>query len=246
MNIAIKLKKRWLFTSLIVLQSLSLAACMNKTTANDRVEPEKEIIRPALIASVISYQGIGIKTFPAIVKATDKTNLAFRVAGQLTNLPVIASQTVKKGDLLALIDSADFKNTLEDRIAKLNLAKTKHRQTLQLFKKKYASQLELDTVNSQLRATKVAVKQAKANISYTRLHAPFSGVIAQVKVKNYQFIQPQQTIVQLQSTKQLDVHFDVSESLIKSLRKLENYSSVCGLVILNNNQGKNKSHKGNA
>lgn len=237
------LKKRGLFLSLVILQSLTLTACFNKTTANDNAEPEIEIVRPALIANVMPYQGVGVKTFPAIINATEKTDLAFRVSGQLTNLPAVASQKVEKGALLALIDNSDFKNTLEDRNAKLNLAKTKHRQTLQLFKQKYASQLELDTVNSQLRAAKIAVKQAKANISYTRLHAPFSGVIAHVNVKNYQFVQPQQTIVQLQSVKELDVRFDVPESLIKSLRKIESFSAICGLVTLKDSEQKNKNFK---
>ena len=240
MKTGIGLKKSAVM-SLAMLVTMGLSSSINETSAKgEKAEavPAKELTRPALIAPVVSFQGVGIRTFPAIIKANEKTDLAFRVAGQLTHLTATASKKVRKGDLLARVDSSDYKNVLEDRIAKLNLARTQHRQTSILFKRKYASQSEMDVVNSQLRAAQVAVKQAKANISYTSLHAPFSGVIAHVNVKNYQFIQPQQTIVELQSTKQLDVHFDVPESLIKSLGKMKNYKSLCGTVSVNGSADK--------
>lgn len=240
MNAGIGLKKV-VVVSLAMLVTMGLSSSINDSSAKGeglKGESIKEVIRPALVAPVVSFRGVGIRTFPAIIKANEKTDLAFRVAGQLTHLTATASKRVKKGALLARVDSSDYKNVLEDRIAKLNLAKTQHRQTSILHKKNYASQSELDVANSQLRAAEVAVKQAKANISYTRLHAPFSGVIAQVNVKNYQFIQPQQTIVQLQSTKQLDVHFDVPESLVKSLGKMKNYTSLCGTVSFNGDSKK--------
>lgn len=227
---------------LLSLFVLSLSGCGGKTATVEETEKE-EVIRPARIADVSSFESSGIRTFPAIIDANKKSDLAFRVSGQLTKVYVQAGSQVKKGQVLARVDSTDYKNTLADRQAKLQLAKTQHKQTVTLFRKKYASQAEVDTVNAQLRAAQVAVKQAQQNVAYTKIVAPFSGAIAHVSVENFQFIQPQQTIVQLQNTSQLDVKFDVPESVIKGLKQGDEYRKLCGVIPSATAGGENKMYK---
>lgn len=233
-----------LFLIFLLLSTLTACKGGEKAMADDvkdatDKEVKEEIVRPAIIAEVIGLEGTSIRTFPALIEANKKSDLAFRVPGQLEKVNVKSGSQVKKGQLLAQIDSTDYKNAYDDRIAKLNLAKTTYKQTTTLFKKRYASQAEVDAVTAQLKAAEVAVKQAKTDLTYTKLRAPFTGSISHVSIENFQFIQPQQTIVQLQNTNQLDVQFDIPETLIKSLRKSDKYKSMCGKVKLatdNNNE----------
>lgn len=206
-----------------------LQACQLDTTA---AEPEEkpEIIRQALVVQPIPDAGGKLRTFPAIVEASDQTNLAFRVAGQLTKLTVKSGQRVKKGQLLAMLDPNDFKNTLADRKAKLDLATTQYQQTYTLFQKKYAARSELDQYRATLRSAETSVKQAQDNLRYTALRAPFSGVVSHVSVENFQFIQPQQTIVQIQRSGNVGIRFDVPESVFTQMRKIDNYRSLCADV----------------
>lgn len=48
------------------------------------------------------------KDFSGIVEAVDYVKLAFRVSGQIINLPVVEGQRVKKGQLIAAIDPRDL------------------------------------------------------------------------------------------------------------------------------------------
>ena len=235
MNIDAKFGKSFsLFFMIFLLNTLTACTGDEKAVAGDMAAnvAKEEIVRPAIISEVQGYEGTSIRTFPALIEANKKSDLAFRVPGQLEKVKVKAGSQVKKGQLLAQIDSTDYQNAYDDRIAKLNLARTKHKQTTTLFKKRYASQAEVDAVTAQLRAAQVAVKQAKTDLTYTKLRAPFTGAISHVDIENFQFIQPQQTIVQLQNTNQLDVRFDVPETLIKGLRKSDKYKSMCGKVKL--------------
>lgn len=218
---------------LLLLALTSLSACNSQTEADTTTA--QAAVRTARITQAIPYQSAGVRNFPALVEASQKTDLAFRVAGQLEKLPIKAGKNIKKGDLLAQIDSTDYQNTLADRRAKLKLAQTQHQQTLTLRKKQYASQAEVDTTEAQLKAAQAALKQAQDNVQYTRLLAPFDGVVAQVMVENYQYVQPQQTLLQLHNPKQLDIRFDVPESLIKSLSRNEAYRELCGQVRIDNN-----------
>ena len=206
-----------------------LQACQLETTA---AEPEEkpEIIRQALVVQPIPSAGGKLRTFPAIVEASDQTNLAFRVAGQLTKLTVKSGQRVKRGQLLAQLDPNDFRNTLADRKAKLDLATTQYQQTYTLFQKKYASRAELDQYRASLRSAETSVKQAQDNLTYTSMRAPFSGLVSHVSVENFQFIQPQQTVVQIQRSGNVDIRFDVPESVFTQLRKIGDYQKLCGDV----------------
>jgi len=206
-----------------------LQACQLDSTAAEQTETP-EIIRQALVTQPIPNAGSKVRTFPAIVEASDQTDLAFRVAGQLTQLTVKSGQQVKKGQLLAQLDTNDFRNTLVDRKAKLDLATTQYQQTYTLFQKKYASKAELDQYRASLRSAEASVKQANDNLRYTALRAPFSGVVSHVSVENFQFIQPQQTIVQIQRSGDVGIRFDVPESVFTQLRKIDNYRSLCGTV----------------
>lgn len=215
--------------TLLFFLGAGLTGC-EKEEAQANPEIEAEIIKTVRIASPFSYQTTGTRHFPAIVEASEKTDLAFRIAGQLNVLAVKAGDKVKKGQLIAQLDTKDYQNTLDDRKAKLNLAETQYKQREELYKKNYVSQSTMDTFKADLRIAKVAVEQAQTSLSYTNLYAPFDGVVSHVSVENYQFIQPQQSIVQLQNNQQLDIRFDVPEALVKTLKRTNDYSHVCGSV----------------
>jgi RND family efflux transporter MFP subunit len=57
--------------------------------------------------------------FPGRAKATEEVNLSFRVAGELATLPIDVGDVVKKGDVLATLDPADYRAALERAEAKL-------------------------------------------------------------------------------------------------------------------------------
>lgn len=72
---------------------------MTMTTAQDIKETVRQITSKVLteIVEVKSLQGVKVRTFPAVIEASEKTDLTFRVAGQLIRLPINAGTEVKKG-----------------------------------------------------------------------------------------------------------------------------------------------------
>ena len=65
------------------------------------------LIRPVKTATA-SSQSVIRKDFSGIVEAVEYVKLAFRVSGQVINLPVVEGQRVKKGQLIAAIDPRDI------------------------------------------------------------------------------------------------------------------------------------------
>ncbi|MCT4654411.1 MAG: efflux RND transporter periplasmic adaptor subunit [Cohaesibacter sp.] len=190
----------------------SLAACEEKAEAPAQMST-KEVVRPAKIAvATSSLYSLG-KSFPGTTEASRKSTLAFRVSGQILEFPVKAGQVVKKGDLIARLDDTPFMNVLNDRQAKFDFAKTELERNKSLFEKKHVSKSALDRFQANYTAAAVALKQAQDDVGYSKLTAPYDGVIAQTLTENYQNILAKEAIVQFQGNQNIDIVFAVPERL---------------------------------
>lgn len=218
-------------TSTVLVAALVLTACDRSGT--ETVETRAEIARPAKIVPVLS-DGISVlRSFPGTLEATKKADLAFRVGGQLAELPAQAGLEVNKDDMLAHLDESDYRNTLEERQARFDLAKIQHEQASKLLEKKLTSQLQYDQTVADLKSARAALEQARDNLRYTRLVAPFDGIVARVDVENFQAVQAKTPIIELQANDLLDIRFSVPESLISQLKLVEDpeiINSICGKV----------------
>ena len=216
----------------LTLASVTLLAACNKDDNNTNV-PAEEIARPAKIVPVVSSAINLERTYPATLEASQHADLAFRVGGQLDVLPAKAGLAVKKGDLLAQLDDRDYKNTVDERQARYDLAKIQHEQSSKLLKRQLSSQLQYDQTAAELKAARSALTAARDNLKYTKLLAPFDGVIARVDVENHQAIQAKTPIIELQNSSSMDVRFSIPESVVSQLKNAEDgveEENVCGSV----------------
>lgn len=221
--------------ALILTPLLLLSGCNNSEQPNANLV---EVARPAKIVPVVSSAINLERTYPATLEASQRADLAFRVGGQLDVLPATAGIEVKKGDLLARLDDRDYKNTVNQRKARYDLAKIQHEQSSKLLKRRLSSQLQYDQTAAELKAARSALEAAKDNLKYTRLLAPFDGVIARVEVENHQAIQAKMPIIELQNAHTMDIRFSIPESVVSQLRTDgENFEAdkICGFVTFNAN-----------
>ncbi|MFV2060630.1 MAG: efflux RND transporter periplasmic adaptor subunit [Gammaproteobacteria bacterium] len=184
-------------------------------------EPEKvkEIIRPAKIVTVTAGGEAAKRSFPGEIEASDRSELAFRLSGELITLPVRAGNKIKKGQLLAQLDPRDFKLALRDKQAKFDLAKVQYKRMEELVAKGLVPRAEFDKAKSQLQVATADLELAKANLDDTNLRAPYSGVISSIPVQNHESVQLKQTIMTILSEGTVDVVFQLPESIMAHVRK---------------------------
>ncbi|WP_019615640.1 efflux RND transporter periplasmic adaptor subunit [Psychromonas ossibalaenae] len=180
---------------------------------------QAETVRPVKLITIGDSDFQKNRIFPAELAANQQADLAFRINGELVKLDLIEGQQVKKGQLLAQLDDRDAKNNLLNAEANYDLAELDFQRKQQLLKQKLISKAEFDSARATLKSTKSALNSAQDQLKYTRLTAPFSGVVAKVESDNYQMIQAAQVVLALQGNQLLDVTIQVPESLIISLDK---------------------------
>jgi len=220
---------------------LGFAICMVSlallSACGQSEEPAKtvETIRPIKLMKVGGSLAGKTKKLPGTVRAADRVDLAFQVPGTLAEFPVKEGQIVKKGTLVARIDPRDYETNL--RNAEGTSAKAQAALAYAIAEyKRYVKVKETDpgavsdsmvslkraaekVARADLQSAKATVAAAKDQLEYTRLKAPFDGVIAQKYVDNYQEVQAKQAVLSLQNVTDVEVIIDVPELMIAPIRK---------------------------
>ncbi|SNY93121.1 RND family efflux transporter, MFP subunit [Cohaesibacter sp. ES.047] len=200
----------------IVLVSVGLlAGCSDGLFPVGAQEAQKEdpLARPAKIATAQKVAFSIHKTFPSVTHASRSSVLAFRVPGQISDLPVRSGEALKEGDVIARLDDATYQNALAEKQASFDLAKTQLERTRTLFKQNHVAKASLDTAQSTFDSAAAALKSARENVDYATLHAPYDGTVATVDVERYQYVGAGTTVVNFQDGDNIDVIFNVPEKI---------------------------------
>jgi len=101
---------------------------------------------------------------------------------------------VKKGQLLVQIDPRDYQVQLDSAQANFDKTKSDFDRNTALANSRAISQADLDAARDLFNVAKSAFDQAKLNMEYTRIVAPFDGRITRKAVEPGDYIQTGQTL----------------------------------------------------
>lgn len=187
-------------------------------TACGQKKGEKSVtIRPVKTATVESRSEIS-KDFSGIVEAVDYVKLAFRVSGQIIDLPIIEGQKVSKGQLIAAVDPRDIALQYAADKSAFETAAAQVERNKRLLSRQAISVQEYEISLSNYQKAKSAFELSNNNMRDTKLTAPFDGSIEKRLVENYQRVNSGEGIVQLVNTKKLRIKFTIPDAYLHLLR----------------------------
>ena len=166
---------------LTVLLFVLLTAC-----SKPEPPPLPEVARPAKLFTVVGPNEMMMRSFPGEVQASDEANMAFRVSGKLVEFPANRGIQVQQGDLLARLDPSDYQATVNQTRAQYDLAVAQFKRAAELIDRQLVSQSEYEQREALMKVRKSNLTQAQNNLDYTRLIAPFDGVVARRMAENFE------------------------------------------------------------
>lgn len=171
------------------------------------------------------------------IRSNNRVEVGAQVSGRITKLNVVLGQEVKKGDLIATIDSmtqendlekaksqlSSYEKQLESKKVNLEVKKSKYNRASNLYKVKSISQDDYETAKQEyadaksgvseleelIKQAKIEVKIAETDLSYTVITSPIDGVVVSIPISEGQ------TVNSMQSAPTIVQVADLKKMLIK-------------------------------
>ncbi len=165
-------------------------------------------------------------SLPGLIEPWTKLALMSKIGGTIEELAVQEGAYVKKGQLIARIESKDYQIELDSAKAAYALAQADYSRNKQLRKKGISTQANLDEQHSKLRQTKAALENAELTLSRCRITAPIAGVISRLNaeigmVVNQMMPEPIAEILQLNRVKAVVAVPEADVSAVRKLKQAE-------------------------
>ena len=126
-------------------------------------------------------------------------------------------ESVSKGQLLARLDPTDFQLNVNKAKAQYVKAEADYDRFQILYEKDAIPMADLDLRRAQKDVAESQLDEAKKNLAYTYLRAPFNGVIGNRYVDNFMDVRAQESIIELNNVKDIEIIINVSENLIRGI-----------------------------
>ena len=174
---------------------------------------KKEVPAVRIITLTLKPERLEDKiSLPAEVEAFEDLWVKAEVKGQVLDIPAKEGQSVKKGQLLVRLDDRDYRSRLARIEANFRLAKQDYGRMATLVQKNIAAESKLDEIEARFEELKAQRSEAQLSLDRTRITAPISGQLNEIKAKKGDLLDVNQQVAQILQFKKVKVTVGVPES----------------------------------
>lgn len=153
------------------------------------------------------------------VQAVDQAEISAKVTGNITTLPVDVGSRVKTGDLLVEIRADEISARLQQAKAHLEQAKRNLAREEKLLRKNAATPESVKALKDTLLIARAGHREAQTILDYTRITAPFSGLVTRKMANTGDLATPGKVLLHLERENKLQILTDVPEAMIHKIIK---------------------------
>lgn len=195
---------------LAIVAALALVACHSK----------KENASESLLPVAVRTVAVESKARPSseevvgTVRAKLRAAIEPKVSARIEALLVAPGQMVKTGDLIAQLDPREIQAKLDQALALREQATRDLGRSRELLDKKITTQADFDAVQARARVAEGAAREMEAMLGYTKVVAPFDGIVTRKLADVGDLAAPGKPIIEMEDPRALRFEADVPEALI--------------------------------
>lgn len=217
----------------------AITGCSDQAPPGPEEMPESQ---PVTVAEISEWDYPTTRQLPGIVRPGGRAILSTRIAGTLTSVTREPGDQVAAGDLLATIDARDIQAAIaaaREKITATEAAVEQARLDNERLQRLYEEDLiarvrterasvRLRELEAQQKAAQSELKAQQTNLSYTRLTAPFDGLVAEKLVDTGSFVGPGQPLLVLEDRHTMRIEVPVSSNQAAALAQGQSLSVIAG------------------
>lgn len=204
------------FTLLLCLL-LGAAGCKNSTHTGAATQP-----LPTAEVRVITVTGQAAQQQNEVagaVEALQRATIAAKISGAIEEMPVALGSVVKKGTLLAKISAGEITARLSQAETQLAQAQRNFEREKRLLEKDASTRETVKSLEDAYQMAEAGLREARAMRDYTRITAPFAGIISQKMANAGDLAIPGMPLLVLENTEHLQVVAAAPDILSLKIKK---------------------------
>lgn len=175
---------------------------------------------PEAVTTIVASEEAWASTLNAIgtVAAVRGVTIAADLPGTVEKIAFESGQSVREGDVLALLDTRQERAQLAAADAQRDLARVNFERLQGLLNEKVISRAEFDRATAEQRQADGRVGEIRTAIDRKVIKAPFSGVLGLRHVNLGQYLSAGDALVTLQALNPIYVNFGVPQQAAGQMR----------------------------
>ena len=222
-----------------ILYFLAIPVFVNFLGCTAKTEEKIEVARLTVTSPLITDTSF-VKEYVAEIQSVQNVELRAKVKGFLESIHVDEGQRVSAGQPLFDIRSREYEAELVEARAKVKTTELELQNVKTLADKNIVSQTELALATAKLNESKAEQGIAEANLSFTKITAPFSGIVDRLRFKVGSLIDEGTLLTTLSDNKEVYAYFNVSEKEYLDYKNRTNGGNNVTLLLANGQQHKYK------
>lgn len=215
-------------TGIFSLLALLIVSCSGKSeSVVPRIVPVK--VLPAAYSGLTTSQ-----SYVGTAEGTNALSLSFSLNGTVEKVAVTAGQSVRKGQLLAALNSASMQNTHQFNLASYKQAQDAYNRMKDLHAKGSLPDIKFVEIETGLEKAKAALSLSSKNLADTRLYSPASGIVAECNIAEGENAMPGVAAFKLVSIGKMNIVTSIPESEIGGIHIGQ--SATVKVAALNNSE----------
>jgi len=158
---------------------------------------------------------------PGTIEAWTDLKILAKISGTVEKVLVQEGDLVKKGDLLAVVEEADYKIRLQRARAAYKLAKNEFNRDKAIYSKGVISAAEFDAKKIAMEIAKADLNDAELQFSRCQITSPMNGIVRHLDAKVGLLLSVADPVAEIIEMDRVKAVIGIPESDVSAVRKLD-------------------------
>jgi membrane fusion protein, multidrug efflux system len=174
---------------------------------HEKHEDTKFVVTSPVVKDTLVY-----REYVCQIRAFQHIEIRALERGYLQNIYVDEGQSVRKGQLMFQIMPMIYEAEMQKAKAEVNFAEIEYLNTKNLADSSIVSPNELALSNARLNKAKAEFSLAQAHLDFTKIQAPFNGIMDRFHVRQGSLVDEGELLTTLSDNSKMWVYFNVPEA----------------------------------